>query len=93
MCGWFHPNKMHADHANLINEWINECNAIMNFGYTSGHSSHLPWLNYGSKSSVYRGDLKFYKTSHLKKISFKKTKEKGVFRIDSWVYFLRKRKV
>ena len=47
----------------------------------------------GAKSSVYKGDLKSYKNNHLKKISFKKTKEKGVLRKDSWVYFLRKKKV
>ena len=33
----------------ICNEWINVCNATLNFGYTNGHSSHLPRLNYGCK--------------------------------------------
>ena len=31
------------------NEWINACNATLNFGYMNGHSSYLPRLNYGCK--------------------------------------------
>ena len=33
----------------ICNEWINACNAIVNFGYMNGHCSHFPWLNYGCK--------------------------------------------
>ena len=33
----------------ICNEWINACNAILNFGDMNGHSSHLPWLKYGCK--------------------------------------------
>ena len=89
MRDWFHPNKMHANSANLImwylsiwrsdleiehtimivnlkiifimcNEWINACNAIMNFGYMNGHSSHLPWLNYGCKIKCLQWCWKIY---------------------------------
>ena len=33
----------------IYNEWINACNATLNFGYRNGHSRHLPRLNYGCK--------------------------------------------
>ena len=42
----------------LWNEWINARNATLNVGYMNGRSSHLPWLNYGVKSSVYTATTK-----------------------------------
>ena len=42
----------------LWNEWINTCNATLNVRYMNGHSSHIPWLNYGVKSSVYTATTK-----------------------------------
>ena len=42
----------------LWNEWINTCNATLNVRYMNGHSSHIPWLNYGEKSSVYTATTK-----------------------------------
>ena len=44
----------------MWNEWINACNAIMNFGYMNGHSSHLPWLNYGCKIECLQWCWKIY---------------------------------
>ena len=39
----------------ICNEWINACNATLNFGYVNGHSSHLPRLNYGCKIECLQG--------------------------------------
>ena len=33
----------------ICKEYINACNAILNFKDMNGHSSHLPRLNYGCK--------------------------------------------
>ena len=46
----------------ICNKWINACNAIMNFGYMNGHSSHLPWLNYRCKIKCLQSQ--FFSVSH-----------------------------
>ena len=52
---WFGNQAYHYDHQNfkiifmIHNKWINACNAIKNFEYINGHSSHLLWLNHGYK--------------------------------------------
>ena len=44
----------------ICNEWINACNATLNFGYMNGHSSRLPRLNCGCKIEclhLYKGKI------------------------------------
>ena len=79
------------DHFMVCNEWINACNAIMNFGYMNGHSSHLPWLNYGCKIEclqygwVYSSEIisSCWKLHHLQLLHLKSQVSKSIFETHS----------
>ena len=75
----------------VCNEWINACNAIMNFGYMNGHSSHLPWLDYGCKIEclqyewVYSSEIipSCWKLHHLQLLHLKSQVSKSIFKTHS----------
>ena len=75
----------------VCNEWINACNAIMNFGYMNGHSSHLPWLNCGCKIEClqYEWDYRSkiipfcWKLYHFQLLHLKSQVSKSIFKTHS----------